>query len=199
VSFLLLLALNSAAADAADPGRGCHQLPSNIHVGDDLHAAVTRLLHKSKTFSAQCAAIAAANVRVSVVVTLDIRDPLVRARATIARFEDGRLLAMIEVPPAVDYAELLPHEFEHVIEQIEGIDLAALARSGDARIVATGDGAFETARAKAAGLAAAREFYGEANAALGAAFRGVGRMWRAVCSRSADTVIRIRAGAHKEF
>ena len=45
----------------------------------------------------------------------------------------------------LDLTELIAHEFEHVLEQLDGVDLKALARAGEARRLA--DGAFETERA----------------------------------------------------
>jgi hypothetical protein len=57
---------------------------------------------------------------------------------------------------AAEYAELLGHEFEHIVEQIDRVDVAALARDGieASRI---GDNTFETRRAARAGRAIARE------------------------------------------
>ena len=58
-------------------------------------------------------------------------------------------------PQRADLTELLAHEFEHLIEQLDGVDLKALARDGEARRLA--DGAFETDRAMAAGQQVAGE------------------------------------------
>ena len=80
-----------------------------------------------------------------------------RARTTIRKYSSGLLLAVVMIPPRGEYPELLAHELEHVIEQIEGIDLAALARSGSIRVRQRPDGAFETARAQNAGLTVATE------------------------------------------
>ncbi len=52
-------------------------------------------------------------------------------------------------------SELLGHEFEHLIEQLDGVDLSAMARGGEARRLT--DGAFETERAIAAGQQVAGE------------------------------------------
>ena len=78
-----------------------------------------------------------------------------RAETTIKRYEAGYITAEIIVPPGLEFFELLAQELEHVLEQIEGVDLAALIRRG----LATRDasGIFETARARDAGLSAALE------------------------------------------
>ena len=54
-----------------------------------------------------------------------------------------------------DLTELIAHEFEHVLEQLDCVDLRALAHTGDSRQLA--DGAFETARAIIAGQQVAGE------------------------------------------
>ena len=115
-------------------------------------------------------------------MTVKLRTSVARARATIGPLGQG-LWALIELPPVDAYAELLAHEFEHVIEQIEGIDLAALERAGDANVTINGEGAYETSRARAAGVAAAAEFYAAPDPALAAAGRAAGRLWRALSSR----------------
>lgn len=199
--FITFIALFSAVA-YADPEHNCARVPPNIRATGDLEPLVARLLVKSKTFRRQCEALVAARVRVTIVVTLGLRDALARARGTIARSGPRVLWAHIELPPAADLAELLPHEIEHVLEQIEGIDLAARVRAGHAGVLRTPEGAYETARARAAGLAAAVEVYGETDMAWGAAVRGVCRLWRAISARSAEPpawAARIRAGTHKDF
>ena len=51
---------------------------------------------------------------------------------------------------ATDHAELLAHEFEHVLEQIEGLDLRRMARERIRRL-RDAYAVFETDRAQAAG------------------------------------------------
>ena len=55
-----------------------------------------------------------------------------------------------------DYLELIAHEIEHVIEQLEGVRLCQEVES--ARAWVTQRGAFETQRAIAAGARARHEF-----------------------------------------
>jgi hypothetical protein len=83
---------------------------------------------------------------------------LVRARATIQRFTTGLLRVRIEIPAGTDFLELVVHEFEHVIEQLEGVDMQRLSRvsgSGVSRL----HGGYESARAQAAGRAADAEVH----------------------------------------
>ena len=82
------------------------------------------------------------------------------ARATITRSASGMLDAHVQIPTplrAFEYAEMLAHEFEHILEQIEGVDLAVLAADPGHGVSRTVGGAFETTRAQRAGQAAAKE------------------------------------------
>ena len=162
----------------------------NIQLDDMLRQPVTELLDKSSTFRRQWRQIASApGVRVVVVARTDLREtPSARARAQVSRYAYGAVRAMIEIPAAADLAELLPHEFEHVLEQIEGLDLALLARAGDRGVIEVDDGVFETTRARAAGRAAAREVSGDTDPAIGTAARSIHRIWRALWTRPSSDV-----------
>jgi len=194
IAFVSLVLIGTAAGLAAralpeDGGEeraaGCVPLPANIQVGAWLRPVVTMLLQKSETFRRQCAIIAAApHVRVVITAVNPSRPLEARARASITRTAWGRLDVLVEIPILGDYAELLPHEFEHVLEQIAGMDLPALARAGTPGIFRLRDGAYETARARAAGLAAAAEVRGDTDQAVAAAARGVARVTQAIGSRS---------------
>jgi hypothetical protein len=71
----------------------------------------------------------------------------------MTRLPNGRLSAHIVISPHTNVVELIAHEFEHVIEQLDDVDLAALAarpRTGvheDAGL----PGSYETVRAKHVG------------------------------------------------
>ena len=113
------------------------------------------LLRLSQTFRAQCERIAGdprLRVRLSVVSTLDGGG---RAQTTFHRYRTGALVADVEVLFGENYFELLAHEFEHVIEQLDGVDLRHEAAGGRAWEVAAG--AFETRRASTAGVQVLRE------------------------------------------
>ena len=127
--------------------------PINVRVDEVLRPLVSELLAKSQTFRRQWHIITAARlIRVTVVSRLGMQDGSTRARTELTRYEHGAIRAIIELPGATDLTELLPHEFEHVIEQLEGIDLRAWAERGRDGVVEIRKGVFETARARAAGL-----------------------------------------------
>ena len=151
----------AAIADAAAPGAvaadeiaGVH-LPSKVVVDDGLRDDVEELASLSPTLQRQLAAISGAPVRVELRMAAAPPSGSSRAETTLSRSETGYIRAVVVIPAGVDFAELLAHELEHVVEQIEGVNLEALVRSGDAYV--TAGGIFETVRARDAGRAAALE------------------------------------------
>lgn len=128
-------------------------LPANIHAGL-LTRDMVALMQASPTFRAQCTRIAAAhNLRVDVELVQSLGIP--RAETSITRYEAGAIRARVRIGFGQDYRELVAHEFEHIIEQLDGLDLRAEAVHGRAWLVDTH--AFETRRASVAGRRVQRE------------------------------------------
>lgn len=157
---LCALGLHAAALGSAPQAGQCRALPGNIQAQRELRQEIQQLLGRSRTLREQCAKIAGARrTRVWVAVTPGVSSADTRARSVARRFESGLLTVEIALPAAhSDFVELLAHEFEHVTEFIDGVDLHALAgqrRSGVTQ--RRSDGAFESERAYLAGLAAAAE------------------------------------------
>jgi hypothetical protein len=118
---------------------------------------VSDLFSRSQTLQRQCRALTdAAYVQIDLVSPLRLLGHC-RARATFERSDSGVLRVLMEIPLGVDFPELLAHELEHVLEQIEGVDLSEMARTRHTGVQEVGENVFETARAKAAGRAAAWE------------------------------------------
>lgn len=166
--------------DQAPPGER-YEIPENLHVVDDMREVVATLLARSQTLRAQCARIAATpRARIVVEVTGNRLGAQARARATARRYDSGLLTVVIELPAMAiaDYAELLAHELEHVIELIENVDLTELMKQRSAGVTKTSEGLFETTRAQAAGKAAAAEMLSETDPAAAAIGRGVAKAAR---------------------
>ena len=149
---VMLLTTPLAAQQAADPAA---MIPFNMQVNPMLVQIVTTLLAASPSFAAQCAQIAGARfVRVTInPVMSSSTTSRGSARTAMRRFSAGALIAIVEMPVPLtmaEYAELFGHELEHVIEQIDGVDLQAItdAREGATRLAG---GAYETVRARRAG------------------------------------------------
>lgn len=136
------------------------QLPSTMRISPVLQPVVRQLLDASPTFRAQVRRIAAArHVWVVVEPVIGRAGCCTLARTSVRHFSEGGIRAKVEIAypvGAVDYAQLLGHEFEHVVEQIERVDVRRLARkrAGASQV---GDNLFETRRAAEAGRRVAEE------------------------------------------
>jgi hypothetical protein len=148
---LLLCVLGSSSPVSAQT---CvSRLPRNINPGM-LNEELVALLESSPTFQAQCTRLAAAPwVRIQVHIAPTVVNA--RARTTIVHDDAGALNAVVQIGFGEDYRELLAHEFEHVLEQLDRIDLRKEVERGAAWVAE--DGAFETRRAWSAGVQVARE------------------------------------------
>jgi hypothetical protein len=76
---------------------------------------------------------------------------LFRARSTIRRYSSGLLIVTVEVAPGPEQAGWIAHEFEHVLEVVEGNRLQALARQSKRGVWNSVEGMIETQRATEAG------------------------------------------------
>jgi hypothetical protein len=156
VTCLLVVLAPLVVARRASASSECESsLPLNIDAGA-LEPHLVELLQRSQTFRHQCERIAATPVlRVTVGVGLSM-EVGGRAQTVIRRYEAGAIRAEVTLRFAEDYYELLAHEFEHILEQVEGINLRDEVAARRAWV--TPSGAFETRRASDAGVRAREEF-----------------------------------------
>ena len=154
---LLSVAAPAAAGGADTPGEHAQRLslPLNIAVDEALRGRLEEGAALSATLQRQFTLIGDSRAVVEVRLFLGRLPAFRRAETTISRYDSGFIRARVVVPPGTDFIELLAHELEHVVEQIEGVDLTALTRTGAASLDASG--VFETVRARDAGRAAALE------------------------------------------
>ena len=151
LAFLLATAPPTRAAE----GICAASLPANIDAGM-LEPEMLEMLSRSETFRHQCLRIAAARVlRIRLAITAQPAGEF-RAVTILARYDAGAIRADVTLVFAENYVELLGHEFEHVLEHIDGVNLAADAARGHAKRLP--DGAYETRRARDAGLQVLREY-----------------------------------------
>lgn len=164
-SLLLLVSvlLASAGSASANEATGMASavaaaLPTTIQVESLLRTVTARMLEKSPTFQRQCQDIGASNsIVVKVRVVPAPRNSLTRATTTFRRYTSGLTIADVEIPAASPVVELLAHEFEHIAEYVEGLNLRVAARERPDEVYQMRDGSFETYRAVVAGRAAAKE------------------------------------------
>ena len=88
-----------------------------------LQPIVKWMLEHSPRFRQQCRTLSAAP-RLRATVTISYGQPTgtSRARTAFRQTETGGLDAQIEIRSAANMSELLGHEFEHLIEQLDGVD-----------------------------------------------------------------------------
>jgi hypothetical protein len=130
--------------------------PWTVTVADALRPLVGALLEESPTFHQQWQTLVTVP-RLRLKVEFNATLPDHHARTTVHRYEYGLIVAAVELSLVGRRAELLGHEFEHVIEQIEGVDLRHAAHVRAAGVYDLGEG-FETQRAYRAGRQVAREW-----------------------------------------
>ena len=141
-----------------DPLAGPVVLPANLEVASVFRPFLDKMWQTSPTFRGQWRRLAAGSgVRVSLLVENLPRPASTSNARTVLRHQGGGSLvsAHVYLKPSVNAAELIAHEMEHILEQLDGVDLQAQA--GNGVVWKADDGAFETRRAIEAGRRVARE------------------------------------------
>ncbi len=123
--------------------------PCRLVLTRELRPSVQLAWARSPTFRSQCDRLAQAGttVFVHVVTSVQIRR---QAQSVIGVTRDGATIARVLVRSSANIIEVIAHEFEHVLEYLEGVDHR---RSG----TMLSHDAYETDRAIDAGTRVARE------------------------------------------
>jgi hypothetical protein len=161
--------------------------PPNITLTPAVTEIVADMLKRSPRFRAQWKTLVAAR-HVRIAVRLDLKSRPYRARSIVTHHRYGMIVALVELPPFGDHVELIAHEFEHIVEQLEGVKLQGLANNRPAGVHVAGHG-FETERAHQVGLQVAREYLHASNGMVTAARISVGT----------TTLVAARACTRREF
>ena len=134
-------------------------LPQNLKVHPMYQPYVESMLRWSPTFRRQCLRLAHAPWLTVVLQQLYARpSQMLRARTHFERDSVGRRTATMAIGSLDDQVELIAHELEHVIEQLDGVDLHARATLPETGVRSLDeDAGFETIRAVRAGRAASEE------------------------------------------
>jgi hypothetical protein len=143
-----LVFAHAAAGDAPDawrsPALRCQAGAAALRIAPTLRPLVAELCRRAPTFRRQ-------------VTRLDWR-----AATSMPRVGGALRSADVAIRPGEPHlvAELLGHEFEHILEQLDGVELSRwIGRSGVFRVGADDAGApIETARAQEVGRLVAREY-----------------------------------------
>jgi len=133
-------------------------IPQNIELSANYRGIVQAMLRRSATFRRQCSRIGRYDWVMVTVGPEFSPGAMGGAITTIRRNPHGRLEASVRLTGQGDLVELIAHEFEHILEQLDDVDLSAMAgRLGTGVRVASVAGHFETDRAIAAGRIVAHE------------------------------------------
>ena len=134
----------------------------NLQIENTLEPIVREMWHRSQTFRRQVRRL---THEPSLVVTIAICRVGCSsgARATTRLSRERGLLrqGQVQIKPGnvASLVELIAHELEHVLEQLDDVNLAQFSRGmGAAATHDEGDGRFETARARQVGQAVAAEY-----------------------------------------
>jgi hypothetical protein len=132
-------------------------LPAVLNAGA-LRPIVEAMLRHSPTFRRQCQRLM--NPRL---LSISLGYELLRGARALTEVKPikGQLSATVRLGHGDDYVELIAHEIEHVIEQLDGVDLRARADLPGTGVSECGpktSSSFETVRAIRTGLKVAQEF-----------------------------------------
>jgi hypothetical protein len=142
--------------------------PANIVVQPQLRAAVAQLWEGSPTFRAQCLKIGEQK-RYRVAVVIEPSLSLTRnwrAQCVLRTYSSGLVTARVMVPYSRQVTELIPHELEHIIEHIDGLNVKREASRSGTDAYDAGGGRFETVRALRMGRQARQELESSGAVAL---------------------------------
>ena len=165
VAIVMVSSARHADAQGTEPAEGvepCAMPLPALQIEKRLEPVVREICRRSLTFRRQL--IRLANVP-GLLVTVRVRalqtSSDAQARTRFAR-QHGRLSrADVEIGPAdmPNLVELIAHELEHVLEQLDDVNLTRMAQSLGVRPLRSERGpSFETARARQIGLDVAAEF-----------------------------------------
>jgi hypothetical protein len=144
-----------AAHDDAPHTREC---APNMTVSAAHARVVETMLSQSPTFRRQCERLTSAPNLSVAIYGHKPGGTQAAAVTSIRRRPFGRLEAHVYLHPSPDVPRLIAHELEHVIEQLDGVNLAVKASIPGSGVRRTSDrGMFETRRATVRGLRVARE------------------------------------------
>jgi len=132
-------------------------LPVNLVVPNSILPLARSMWLRSPTFRRQCRRL---SEHPEIVVQFEFTARVERGagRTWVQRHPEA-ITAAVEIGfrDPNSYIELIAHELEHVLEQLDGTDLTALARLGVNGVVRENHGHYDTMRACAIGRTVARE------------------------------------------
>jgi len=146
----------------AAPAARCEALAARLRVAPRLKPVVADMCRRAPTFRRQVVRL---TQQAGLAITVEPGDfPIggrARASTAIARVDGGLRSADVLVRPGDSLAvvELIGHEFEHILEQLDGVDLGAwVGHNGVHRVGGDDSAPIETERAQQVGRLVASEY-----------------------------------------
>lgn len=138
-----------------------NNLPNNLTVPNSLRPVLEKMIQRSPTFRHQIEMIAQRpGVRINVSYGGMRGDRRYYALSTVRKHLWGAMVVQTTLYVPSDVVEVMAHEMEHICEQLEGVDLRALATARNSGVLRI-SGHYETMRAIRAGQQVAREMTGD--------------------------------------
>jgi hypothetical protein len=133
---------------------------NNVGASDSMFRMIESMMQASPTFRRQCARLAGAS-SLTVIVALVAVEPSRQTRATtvFSVSPEGHMVARVMLGPSGSKEELLAHEFEHILEQLDGVDLPSMSRRSSSGVSVVNGTHFETVRANVIGRQVAEEIH----------------------------------------
>ncbi len=129
LTFLLLLVAVARDVAAETHARPTAAVPGTVLIARELQPSVEAMLRRSPTFRRQYERLLAAPMLVVTArIDINVMHKTFRARSGIRRYDSGLIVVSMVIAPDAVRPEWIAHEFEHVLEQIEGVNVVALAR-----------------------------------------------------------------------
>jgi hypothetical protein len=158
ITAFVIISFSVATRATEDPASCPRTLPDNIELPRDLERILARVYRGSATFRAQCDRIGAAGGTLSVNVRLDTGIPSSYQAFTMIGRRGHALRADVHLlPAAIAIAELVGHEFEHILEQLDGLNLRMLSNVRGSGVRESSFDVYETTRAQRVGRIVAAE------------------------------------------
>ena len=152
LSATVLIAGIASSAHAANGSIGSCSDSSALQISSELQKPIDRMLTVSPTFVSQyCRIVRATGLLVGVRMDIELMERRLRARSVIRRYGSGLLVVAVAIAPGPRHEEWIAHEFEHILEQLDGLDLSRLARGRARHVWFSGPALIETHRAIEAG------------------------------------------------
>jgi hypothetical protein len=152
LSAAVLIAGVAHNAHAANGSIGPCSVSNALQISSELQKPVDRMLRVSPTFLSQyCRIVRATGLLVGVRMDIELMERRLRARSVVRRYRSGLVVVAVAIAPGPRNEEWIAHEFEHILEQLDGLDLSKLARMRARQVWFSGPALIETHRAIEAG------------------------------------------------